>query len=462
MPEPFSCDEPNFGVFSHLLRSGVYGSVNIEVIYGTDLERVFAGVIGATRAFGRRRFGADMATQWYGGNQHDELWKARCRSSYFHAFLRGANPIFSEHGIMDYKAMGKDYGFDHPAVKYDRDVLAQTAAYAAAHPRAGDLPDVAVAAIQGRFDGYVGAWQTHLWGKRKDERFRIGDPDRAWQLFDGLYRRNLWEDRNQQGDVDYSGNPPLGTAEIMPYDAPDAIYAQHHTLFFLGRNVMNRDLYDRLVRYVKGGGTLILAATHLDTADSPMQPFTPFNGGDWSELVGLKVRPGEETRMSYGIKFTDDVPKGWKVNSWGPVCDPWFTDGGYRMPAFENAGAKPMAVLAERFGDKTLEGHLPALFVHALGKGQVVFLPTLDSPGAPGSKPLYAYLLARAMEAVDVWPKVGCSDRVRWSSYDGGRCLYLLNTEPGLSSEVVLRRHREDPGERIVLAPGEFKEVRKK
>ena len=44
----------------------------------------------------------------------------------------------------------------------------------------------------------------------------------------------------------------------MPYDAPDAAWAKYRTLFFLGRNTMDDALYARLVRFVRGGGTLVM------------------------------------------------------------------------------------------------------------------------------------------------------------------------------------------------------------
>ena len=94
--------------------------------------------------------------------------------------------------------------------------------------------------------------------------------------------------------------------------------------------------------------------------------------------------------------------------------------------------------------------------MNEIGNGRVVFLGSLDSPGAFGVRKLYAFLLAKAMEAVgkDVWPKVECSDTVRWSVYPDGT-IYLLNTEMHLAQEVVVQRAVDASRVTVKLHPGE-------
>ena len=433
-----------------LFRGGI-DMAHIEVIYGTDLERRTSATLGAVKALSpTKSYGADMAMVWYGGNQHDGLWEKRWRTSLYHTYLRGANPIYSEHGLMDYHALGKRWDKDHPKVKLYRKILGEFAGWAKTHPRAKGLPQAAVAAVQGRFDSFVGGWQTHLYGQRLNEAWKVGAPERAWDLFNGLYQRQTWSDRNQCGDVNYSGNPPLGTAEILPYDAKGELFNSYKTLFFLGRNAMNDELYGKLVSFVKNGGNLLIAACHFDTAESPAEAFKPYNGGDWSELTGLKMVPGQEKRFGYGLKF----------KAWTGVWDPWFTDGGFRMPVLKEVGAQVQAAQSDRFVDRECFDRPGSgvVYTHKLGKGQVTFLASIDSVGADGVKSLYSYLMDRAMEQTDVWPKVDCSDRVRWAVYPDGT-LYFLNTEEERAEEIVLRRDAKSVPERFTLAPGELREM---
>lgn len=161
--------------------------------------------------------------------------------------------------------------------------------------------------------------------------------------------------------------------------------------------------------------------------------------------------------MRFGIKFKENPPCGMKVNLFGSVMDPFFTDGGWNMPVLERCGANVLAVDSCRFADFSLDSLKPVAFWHRIGKGCVVFVSSLDSPGAPGTRPFYEYLLARLVESVDVWPKVECPDRVRYAVYGGGKTLYLLNTEVNLSQEVRVRMSADDSGRTITLKAGEFR-----
>ena len=454
VPRPYVNIEASFGFAAHLFKAG-YDEVDLEVIYGPDQERCYAGVKTAAEVFGGGRFGVDMAMAWYGGVQHDALWDARWRTSLKHAFMRGANPIYLEHGLLCFEDQGLKCGKDHPYTRAMRAGLAEIAGYARENPRPEGLPLAAVAAVQGRHDGFIGGFQTHLYGQRTNDAFRLTAADRGWELFDALYRRRAWHDRDAWGSSDYSGNPPLGAADILPYDAPDAAWGKYRALFFLGRNTMDDALYARLVRYVKGGGTLVMAAFHFDAADRPQAPFAPYNGGDWSELAGVRVKAGASWRLPHGIKFCANPAPGWRFDPLSPEWDPLYPDGGFDVPALESVGAKPFAVASDRFDDRSFGRLPPVAFCNRLGKGVVVMLASIDPPGASGVRRLYAHLLDQAISAVDVWPKVECSDRVRYAVYPDGT-IYLLNTEAGIRAEALVRRSAGGVPEPVMLSPGEL------
>ena len=458
LPGPFFSIECAFGFSPYLLRAG-YDRVDLEVVYSDELERAYAGTKTASEAFGRKSFGTDMAMDWYGGMQSDALWEARWRTSLYHAYVRGADPIYNEHGLMSLKSHGRRHGHDDPVTRRYRKVLADFTTWCKAHPRADGYPLAAVGAIQGRFDGYVGIFQTHLFGQRANDAFRVTEADRtAWRLFDGLYRRRGWQERDSWGDADYSGNPPLGAAGILPFDAPAAAFAKYSFLFFLGRNVMDDALYAKLVAYVKGGGTLMLAASHLTVQDAPDGAFVPYNGGDWSELVGVKLRDGKPWHLPHGMKFVKNPGPNWNFQPLTNVWDPDFIEGGFDVPLLEATAAKPFVVESDNFIEKKMAACRPIGFVNELGKGRVVFLASLDSPGAFGVRRLYAFLMAKAMEAAgaEVWPKVECSDTVRWSVYPDGT-IYLLNTEAHVAQEAIVERSPGAVRETVRLSPGELR-----
>lgn len=456
LPRPFICIAPDPGGFSHMLRSGI-DRVDVEMVYGEETERRYAAAIGATRAFGKERFGVDNAMLWYGGEQQDELWFKRYRTSWYHAWMRGANPIYAEHGLMDYNAYGKKLDRDNPLVRRFRSEFGDFARWAAKNPRPEGLPRAAVAFMQGRLDGYTGSWQTHNWGQRLNDDFRIGDDERAWKLIDKCYEREDWSSRDLNGEVSLSGNPPLGTVNVVPFDIPEEELSKYKLVVFLGFNAMDDALYNKLVNYVSGGGVLLLAARHLDTADGPHDGFKPYNGGDWTALTGLRANGGSR-RMKFGVKFTANPSCGWKFHQYGTACDPWFTDGGFTMPVLENHGADTLAVGADAMWETRFNTDECLLFEHRIGKGSVVFCPSLSAVGSPELNPLYTYLVRRAIEAVDVWPKVECTDAVRWACYDDGSVV-LLNTEYNVSQEAVVR-FGPASSRRVRLAPGQIKIVK--
>ena len=455
LPGPFFSIECSFGFAPYLLRAG-YDRVDLEVIYSDELERAYAGVKTAAEAFGRKRFGTDMAMDWYGGMQSDGLWEARWRTSLYHAYVRGADPIYNEHGLMSLKCHGRQFEHDDPVTRRYRKVLADFTAWCKSHPRADGYPLAAVGAVQGRFDGYAGVFQTHLFGQRTNDAFRVTEADRtAWRLFDGLYRRRGWQERDSWGEADDSGNPPLGAAGILPFDAALDEYAKFKFLFFLGRNVMDDELYRKLVGYVNGGGTLMLAASHLTAQDIPNGTFVPYNGGDWSELAGVKMRTGKPWHLPHGMKFVKNPGPGWNFQPLTNLWDPDFIEGGFDIPELEATTATPFAVASDRFSERQIATCKGILFVNQIGKGRVIFLASLDSPGAFGVRKLYAFLLAKAMEAIGsaTWPKVECADTVRWSVYPDNT-IYLLNTESHLAQEAIVERTRGATRETIRLAPG--------
>ena len=457
VPRPYANIEASFGFASHLFKAG-YDEVDLEIIYGPDQERSYAGVKTAAEVFGRGRFGVDMAMAWYGGVQHDALWDSRWRVSLKHAFMRGADPIYLEHGLLFFESQGLHCDANHPYTKAMRDGLAEIAKYARENQRPEGLPRAAVAAVQGRNDGYIGGFQTHLYGQRTNDLFRLTAADRGWELFDGLYRRRTWHDRDAWGDSDYSGNPPLGVADILPYDAPDACWNKYRTVFFLARNTMDDALYARLVRFVRNGGVLILAASHFDVSDRPKASFVPYNGGDWSELAGVRVKPGKTWRLPHGIKFCANPAPGWRFDPLTPTWDPLYPDGGFDVPELECAGAKPFAVASDRFADRSLDGLPPVAFYHRIGKGVTVLLASIDPPAASGVRRLYSRILDQAVTATDVWPKVECSDRVRYAVYPDGT-IYMLNTEARLRAEAIVCRSEGAPPETYLLSPGELLRV---
>ena len=481
VPGPYVSDDAS-GLGTHFYLRGGASRVDAEMIYSKDSEMMYAGVKGASRAFGASSFGVDLATFWYGGNVHDDLWYTRWRTSLYHAFLRGADPIWSEIGSLGFKALlGADAEADSPEIVRFRKVLTEFADFVRKHPRAKGFPEAAVAVMQGHLDGYVGMGQTHLWGQRGNDRFRIGVPESSWAFYNTLYRRRGWENTDRTGDSDFSGNPPLGQADIIPWDTPDEVLASYKLVIFLGRNSMNDALYEKLLRYVENGGQLLLTTAHLDASIVPDGAFEPYRGGDWHELCGVRLQ-SERVLTPFGVKFRKNPDCGWSFPLWTSVCDPKYPGFGFHCADLKEDGAEILAAGSDRFNEQDpgapndtsdssctfnsdYESRVWAqmkdgmVYCKKIGKGYTVLINSLDYPGAAGMQELYSVILNAACDANRPYPRVEASDRIRYAVYPGTpRTLYLLNTEEKISQQAIVH-WRQGTTETFTLKAGELLEL---
>lgn len=460
IPEPHISIEASGGVARHLYKAGI-DRVDLEVTYNPHNEFFYSAVKGATMAFNKKSFGVDMAMVWYGGNQHDELWFKRWKVSLLHAFIRGANPIYAEHGLMDYKALGKDLSINQPEVKKFRAALADFAELAEHHPRPSGFPKAKIAVLHGNLDSFAGMGQTHVWGQRHNDEMKNGTAEDSWELFNAFYQRLPWEFRYKCGDNDYSGNPPFGQVDVIPTESNLNLMRQYECLIFIGWNSMTGELYEKLTEYVKAGGHLLCAIAHLNCATSRGQPMSIINNGDMRELFGVTVDVKSPKRLSLGVKFKRNPESGnYKFPLWSQVCDPKYCDGSFPMAELKTHSADVFAVGSDNFSDTNWNDNEIVLTSNKCGKGMTFLVNSLEYPGLPGVNGFYRDLL-RFFSAA--WQKellVECSDRVRYAVYEENNCLvlYLLNTEENINQEALI----SFGGNRCVptlLRPGELKAV---
>lgn len=440
IPAPFVCIEASGGVAKHLYKAGI-DRVDLEVTYSPYNEFFYSAVKGATAAFNKRYFGVDMAMVWYGGNQHDELWFHRWKNSLLHAFIRGADPIYAEHGLMDYKALGKNFTSDHSEVKKFRNALKDLAELAEHHPRPSGFPMARIAVIHGNLDSFAALGQTHVWGQRHNDDMKNGTAEDSWELFNAFYQRLPWEFRYKYGNHDYSGNPPFGQVDVIPAESNLEFMQQYECLIFLGWNSMSTELYGRLAEYVKTGGHLLSTVAHLNCVTGRGQPMSIINNGDIRELFGVMVNVESPGKLSLGIKFKQNPASGnYQFPLWSPNCDPKYCDGSFPMAGIELDSAEVLAIGSDKFLDNTWNNNEIVLTGNQSGKGMAFLVNSMEYPGHSGLRNFYRDLL-RLFSAA--WHKellVECSDRIRYSVYQENNyyILYLLNTEENLSQDALV------------------------
>jgi hypothetical protein len=440
LPRPVISIEASGNVAKYLYESGI-DRVDLEVIYDKYIELNYAAARGAAIANGEDKFGTDMAMVWYGGNQHDSMWFKRWKISLYHAFIRGADPIYAEHGLLDYKALGKCLDADSPEVSNFRATLGEFAAFTSAHPRPDGFPSSRIAVISGNLDSYAGQ-QPFIWGQRNDEEMRKGFPEDSWQIFNSLFEKQPWQYRYQCGEQDFSANPPLGNVDIIPAEASLDIWQRYEGVVFLGWNTMTNEIYEKMQKFVEDGGHLLCGLCHLDERTDRSasvklpdnQKLCDFFG---VEVVNLSFQSGD-----YGIKFKQRPAAGkYQFPLWSDICDPKYYHGGFPMARLEINGAAIVAGLSDGFGDswdKILSR--PVLTANNYGKGVVMLVNTLAYPAHPGLKDFYQDLLYHFRSAFQSGILVESSNAVRYAVYPENEMevVYLLNTDYNLPQTVLL------------------------
>ena len=86
----------------------------------------------------------------------DALWVHRWKVSLYQAFIRGADPIYSEHGIMDNRHRGHDLDAEAPTVKRYREELGKFARFCAVHPRPAGYPRTRLAILHRLCRAFIG------------------------------------------------------------------------------------------------------------------------------------------------------------------------------------------------------------------------------------------------------------------------------------------------------------------
>lgn len=434
---PLVCIEASGGMSKYLYEAG-FDRVDLEVTYDRFTEFYYSATKGSTIAYGKDRFGVDMAMVWYGGNSHDKLWFKRWRTSLFHAFIRGADPIYTEHGLMDYKALGKNLDSEAEEVKEFRKSVGELAQLAANHPRPSGFPKARIAVAYGNLDSFA-MGQPYVWGQRGENNIPSGAAEHAWELFNTFYQKVPWDYRYAVGDADCSGNPPLGQVDVVPAESPVDVLRRYDVIIFLGWNSMTPEIYANLMAFVESGGHLLCTLAHLCTNTRRDEPLNVVNGGDLRDLFGVQVEDMERN-VKVGIKFKANPSVGnYNFPLWSAVCDPKYYDGGFRCAGLRLEGAELLAAAAENFADTWEKlDQSPVLTGNRIGQGMAFLLNSLDYPGYHGLRRLYQDLLRFFAAAWQKDLRVETSDRVRFAVYNEGdmEIIYLLNTDPSCSQEA--------------------------
>lgn len=250
-------------LFRYFYQAG-YDWLGAEQMYGPE-EVILAALRGASRAYGRKSFGAHLAVQWSSIPHDTPEHAARFFLSLATCYLQGVEHINTEEGFWRMESNYAPYDRFSSACARHRAANAKFRRFMESHERRGVMR-VPLGIIQGRYDGWRCFGRGHAW-QQDGKEWEFGPPEESFDLLKVFYPRSVLNaiykypcPKTPQGW--YSGTP-FGPVDLIPIEARLDVLRRYQALAFLGWNTYTDDDFKRLLKYVMDGGVLILARPHL-------------------------------------------------------------------------------------------------------------------------------------------------------------------------------------------------------
>jgi hypothetical protein len=450
-------------IFKYAAEAGV-DAFGLESLPG-DPHLMHAAVRGAAAAY-RKPWGVHIAMENYGGMRFDELWQKRWKTSLAYSYLCGAGFILPESGHLGYTnpVTGQKFPFDSPEGKRVRRALREMYQFARIHRKPSLSPRVRLGVVYGNEDGAPGLWNRAAWGQYGDPKWLEGPAERGWRFVDRFFRKEDWPKETVQGEIDFSGNPPLGQYDLVPAEAPVEIFNRYGCLIFLGWNTMTDEIYDKLKTFVDRGGHLVMFLPQLSTESDRGRPISLINGGDFSDLFGVQVIGLGEKKIQ-GFKFLADssLPE-YRFPLWRIRTDPRFM-GLFTSSRVKLTTGKMLAGAADHYMSEEKElRERPLVIENRLGRGTALLVTAWEYPGDEGLNPFTQDLIRTVIRGEQADIRLLSGDRVRYAVCQGEApgsrrpfsVIYLLNTDPDVPAPARLWVRGRLGGE-FVIPPGEMR-----
>lgn len=262
-----------------------------------------------------------------------------------------------------------------------RKVISDFWNYVKANGTPSGQPESTMAVIKGRHDFSSAAYipnyaiGNHFPRAEKDQRWFQGVPERSWELV----RRIFFPTKDVTGEYPnhFLSGTPHGMVDVVSFaqSGLDAktLLKNYKALAFSGWNSATPEQYKVLCEYVRKGGRLFVSIPHLSTnVERNYESYEVgelVNGGDFSELCGVKVK-GKGPRFYWSMAPREsDGPLGFRFPRRFGIT---FA----RRGEIEITDKKAEVLLVDD------EQSYPLLLRRKLGKGEVLFLNCWAYPGA--------------------------------------------------------------------------------
>ena len=279
-------------LFRYFFQAG-YDFLLAEQMYGPE-EVILSSLRGASKAYGAQGFGAHLAVQW-SSTPHDTPEHAeRYYLSLASCYMQGVTQINTEEGLYRMEKGFVDYDRFSRNCERHREAHHKFRTFLESTPRRGKLL-TPIACIQGRYDGWCCFSRNNVW-YRQGAEWEFGAAEESFDLLKLFFPRSKLQDIyccpcpvEPQGW--YTGTP-YGPVDLAPFEAD---WRSYRCLIFLGWHTFEKGDGEKLLNYVKEGGTLILSRRHLSTS-------LIHNGkAEYASDAALDELLGEDWQQAQGI-----------------------------------------------------------------------------------------------------------------------------------------------------------------
>ncbi|MCQ2387811.1 MAG: beta-galactosidase trimerization domain-containing protein [Clostridia bacterium] len=262
-------------------------------------------LMGTVRATSVKMWGAHLPPDWYFGVPVDKVKANKARLALQYLYLNGASYLYYENAVFKTNAFARcDWESDYCA--YNREYLRDFYKYTLENPRKGKLV-VDKAVLYGNNEFLM--WQTNdrmaelkekdwdntVWGKWDNGYQECWHAIKSWLP----YSSNQNEIKSPLNKHLFSGTP-YGNVDIVSIEKD---FTKYKTVALLGWNTMTDDLIEKLKKYVKKGGNLIISYCHFNYTDrNDRKPVFP-SADKIKSLLGGEFE--NKVKISGNLTFDD-------------------------------------------------------------------------------------------------------------------------------------------------------------
>ena len=249
-------------LFRYFYQAG-YDWLGAEQMYGPE-EIILSSLRGASRAYNHPEYGTLHAMQWGAYPFTDPKHALRLHMSLAVAYMQGSSHMNTEEALWTDEYMNDRYskaGKEHLYAQHRMLDFVET------HSRRGEMSS-RIAVVQGRNDAWKSFCRGPLWSQ-EGKRWEFDAACESFDLLKVFYPNNIVDCCGPDG---WFTATPYGPVDLLPVEAPLEAMNRYKTMIFLGWNTYDAGDFQRILEFVRGGGTLILTAAHLNAELQPGSP----------------------------------------------------------------------------------------------------------------------------------------------------------------------------------------------